>query len=80
MQDHHFNVGVLGIFSPEDLERMGLAMSAAIARLTDEDAPVEKEAIARVVLRFYRRGLVDPIKLTDAAVMVAHSKLFGRFS
>ncbi|MGW9229706.1 hypothetical protein ACWGPT_02415 [Pseudorhizobium sp. NPDC055634] len=78
MQDHHFNGGVPGIFAPEDLDRMGVATAAAIARLADEDAPVEKEAIARVVLRFYRRGLVDPNKLTDAAVMVAHSKLFQR--
>jgi hypothetical protein len=39
-------------------------------------AAVEKEAVARIVLRFYRCGLIEPEKLKDVFAMFASSKLF----
>ncbi|HLP68401.1 MAG TPA: hypothetical protein VK181_12870 [Rhizobium sp.] len=47
------------------------AAVTAVERLAEEDIDVEKEAVARVVLHSCCRGLVDPKKLTDVAVMVA---------
>lgn len=58
------------ILTLEDLKRMTAAVTA-VERLAEEDIDVEKEAVARVVLHSCCRGLVDPKKLTDVAVMVA---------
>ena len=67
-----------GVLFPEDLARMSVAMTVAIQRLAADRVAIENEIVARIVLRFYRRGLVDPEKLADVAVLVAHSKLFRR--
>lgn len=64
------------VFAPEDLKRMGVAAADALKQLEDQELTVEKEAVARIVLRFYRCGLVEPEKLKAVSVMFASSKLF----
>ncbi len=65
------------ILHPEDLDKMSIAAAAAAKRLAREGAVAEYEAVARLVVQLYRRGLVDPEKLADVAVMFGHSKLFS---
>ncbi len=80
MNDHYLDAGFPGILVPEDLKRMSFATTDAIERLAGDQITVEKELVARVVLQFYRRGLVEPTKLADVAVMVAHSKFCRHLS
>ncbi len=65
------------ILEPKDLAIMRGAVSSAARRLDFEGATVHKEAIAKVVLDFYRNGLVDPQKLNAAVLLFAHSRLLA---
>ncbi len=65
-----------GVLFPEDLARMSVAVRDALQRLASDGVAIESELVARIILKFYRRGLVDTDKLADVAVLVGHSKLF----
>ena len=65
-----------GVLFPEDLARMSVAVRDALQRLASDGVAIESELVARIILKFYRRGLVDTEKLADVAVLVGHSKLF----
>ncbi|MBU1312690.1 MAG: hypothetical protein KJ947_24840 [Alphaproteobacteria bacterium] len=58
---------------------MSVATTGAVERLPDDHIGIEKGAVARIVLQFYRRGLFEAKKLADVVVMAAHSKFFLRF-
>ncbi|WP_395517541.1 hypothetical protein [Pseudorhizobium flavum] len=62
---------------PNDLSVMRGAVVTAVKRLEDEGTKADKEAIAKIVFRFYRSGLVEPKKLTAIALLFAHSRLFS---
>ena len=64
------------ILEPRDLSVMRGAVFTAAERLKIEGIEADKEAIAKIVFRFYRSGLVDPPKLTAVALLFAHSRLF----
>ncbi|MET3587504.1 hypothetical protein ABID21_003629 [Pseudorhizobium tarimense] len=66
------------VIYPEDLNRLWSATNSAVKQLVREGAEVESEAVARLVVQFYRRGLVDPKKLENVAVLFAQSKLYRR--
>tara|TARA_R110000751_G_scaffold132913_5_gene235434 strand:- start:124 stop:366 length:243 start_codon:yes stop_codon:yes gene_type:complete len=79
MNSYHSDAGFPGVFVPEDLSRMSVATTGAVERLADDHVGIEMDAVARIVLQFYRRSLFEPKKLADVAVTAAHSKLFRRF-
>ena len=69
------------ILEPKDLSVMRGAVVSAVERLERGGVEADKEAIAKIVFRFYRRGLVEPQKLTAIALLFTHSRLFaGRAS
>lgn len=66
------------ILEPSDLLVMRGAVVSAVERLELEGLEADKDAIAKIVFRFYRSGLVEPKKLTAVALLFAHSRLFAR--
>lgn len=63
------------VLDPHDLSSMGEAMVLALERLRSDGRSVETEAVARLVLRLYRRGLVEPRKLAEVVVLFCLNKL-----
>jgi hypothetical protein len=60
-----------------DLRTMRDAVRRALD-LSEKADDAEKEQLAKVVFRFYKRGLVDPEKLADIAVFLSSSRTFNR--
>jgi hypothetical protein len=67
-------------FIPNILDRSGVATLREAVRLaakavgtTDEQ---DQSHLTSIVLSFYRRGLVDPIRLAEIAVLASSSRLF----
>ena len=77
MQQMHLSSEFPYILEPRDISIMRGAVATALERLELEGIEGEKEAIAKIVFRFYRSGLVDQQKLTAVALLFAHSKLFA---
>lgn len=63
------------ILEPKDLSVMRGAVVSAVERLELDGIAADKEAIAKIVFRFYRSGLIEPQKLTAVALLFAHSRL-----
>jgi hypothetical protein len=63
--------------NPHDLRTMRDAVRRAL-ELSDEPDGAEKEQLAKIIYRFYRRGLVDPEKLAGMAVFLSSSRTFHR--
>lgn len=63
-----------GVFQPEDLVIMGHAYLLAIIGI--KETPREEEAVARTIIRLYRKGMIYPEKLADLAVLLTSSRLF----
>ncbi|MFN7024421.1 MAG: hypothetical protein ACK4QP_07840 [Pseudorhizobium sp.] len=67
-------------FNPSVLDSAGVAtlreavhLAAKAAGTTTED---ERQQLAGIVFSFYRRGLVDPRRLAEIAVLASSSRLF----
>lgn len=57
----HYGLDFPHILGPDDLATMGQAYLLAMVELDGKD--VDSQAVARTILRFYRKGLVDRHKL-----------------
>ncbi|HEX2146936.1 MAG TPA: hypothetical protein VHG11_04710 [Pseudorhizobium sp.] len=64
-----------GIFGPEDLEMMRKAFAHAVSDKNAPDVRDEEEILARAVIRLYKMGLTDPLKLAALAVLMTSSRL-----
>ncbi|WP_105422337.1 hypothetical protein [Neorhizobium sp. T25_27] len=60
-----------------DLRAMRDAVRRAL-ELSEETDGAKKEQLAKIVYRFYRRGLADPEKLAGMAVFLSSSRTFRR--
>jgi hypothetical protein len=76
MQSEPYSRDYPDILETKDLSIMRGAVATAVERLEGEGIEADKEAIAKIVFRFYRSGLVDPQKLTAVALLFVHSRLF----
>ncbi len=78
MQSETYSHEFPHILEPKDIAIMRGAVATALERLEIEGIEGDRDAIAKLVFRFYRSGLVDPQKLTAVALLFTHSKLFAK--
>jgi hypothetical protein len=65
------------VLTPDDLQQMSVAYLRAREQLHRAD-PLSDEFdahLARIIMRLYRRGLIDPKKLATLAALMVGSKL-----
>jgi hypothetical protein len=60
----------------QDLTTMREAMRRAIA-LSDPSGEKEEDLLARVIFRYYKRGLSNPERLAAIAIFLASSNVFN---
>ena len=67
-------------FDPSVIDKRGVAtlreavrLAAKAAGITNEE---ERRHLGSIVFSFYRRGLVDPVRLADIAILASSSRLF----
>jgi hypothetical protein len=67
-------------FNPSILDRTGVAtLREAVglaAKTTGRTSEGERQHLASIVFSFYRRGLMDPRRLAEIAVLASSSRLF----
>lgn len=68
-------------FNQSVLDRTGVATLREAVRLATKAAGTtteeERQLLAGIVLSFYRRGLMDPKRLAEIAVLASSSRLFA---
>lgn len=64
------------ILCPDDLATMAQAYLLAMVEMDGKD--VDPEAVARMILRFYRRGLVDRHKLAALSALAVAPQASGK--
>jgi hypothetical protein len=66
------------ILTPQDFQVMEQAMRGigAAGRVRDRDG--HREAVGKAVIRLYTAGLTDPVKLAEAADIMAATRLIER--
>jgi hypothetical protein len=69
------------INNPTVLDRTEVATLREAVRLATKAAGTtteeERQHLASIVFSFYRRGLIDPIRLAEIAVLASSSRLFA---
>lgn len=68
------------VLTPDDLQQMSVAYLRARARLNRTDSLSDEfdEHLARIIMRLYRRGLIDPKKLATLAALMVSTGSFRR--
>jgi len=66
------------VLTPDDLQQMSVAYLRAREQLHRADPLSDEfdERLARIILRLYRQGLIDPKKLAKLAALMVSTKLF----
>lgn len=65
------------VLTPDDLQQMSVAYLRARKQLNRADPLSDEfdEHLARIIMRLYRRGLIDPKKLATLAALMVSAKL-----
>lgn len=65
------------VLTPDDLQQMSVAYLRVRKQLDRADPLSDElnEHLARIIMRLYRRGLIDPKKLATLAALMVSTKL-----
>jgi len=68
------------VLTPDDLQQMSVAYLRAREQLSRADPLSDQfdEHLARIVMRLYRQGLIDPKKLATLAALMVSTGVFRR--
>jgi hypothetical protein len=66
------------ILTPQDFHVMEVAMRGVGATGRERDRDGHREAVGKAVIRLYTAGLTDPVKLAEAAGIMAAARLIER--
>ena len=68
------------VLTRDDLQQMSVAYLRAREQLNHADPLSDEldEHLARIIMRLYRRGLIDPKKLATLAALMVSTGLFRR--
>ncbi|MBU1315674.1 MAG: hypothetical protein KJ947_15705 [Alphaproteobacteria bacterium] len=65
------------IFTPQDVSAMRDAFLLVVTECAPQEVSSDDAPLGRAIIRLYRMGLVDPMKLAAAAALLSTSKTFS---